>query len=139
VNNDDYSAKCKECVEKASQVERNAAALRKRNENGSGDQSSAEMEVLECKKCSKTLAIQEFSRSQAEKIKHCKPGKCKLCVAELKVAENTAVAAKRNNNTEKLHQQAKMKGKHGAGARLALACKETAEQAEKVTGISRRN
>mmetsp|Transcript_5915 Transcript_5915/g.6799 ORF Transcript_5915/g.6799 Transcript_5915/m.6799 type:complete len:186 (-) Transcript_5915:517-1074(-) len=129
-----FEAKCKACVQKAEEEERKKSAA-----SGIEKSKTESAETLVCSKCKQELSMKLFSRSQAEKIKHSKPGKCKQCVESLEAAEAKTVAENRNKKLEKLKGQSKLKGGEGVAARLALACLETAQQAEKVTGISARN
>ena len=106
---------------------------------GENDANDAPQLLLHCAACDADLPDSAFSKSQKTRISRKKPGRCLVCVEAAEEVELQRAAEKRA--TEAIGLAARMlkadgKGAVGVANRLALACAETAAEAEVITGLT---
>lgn len=88
---------------------------------------------LHCSTCNCDLPASSFSNSQKTKISRGRQGRCIPCVEKSEEAELQKIADKRDAARKLLLEKAKA---GGVADRLALACAETAAEAETITGLT---
>ncbi len=130
-------ALCKQCVEEASVQTASSATLSVARDQGGPDDAGTDQ--LHCAACDRDLPAASFSKSQKTRITRDKPGRCLACVEAAEEAELQHSADKRAAEASALAATIKKSGSRGGSgvaARLALACAETAAEAETITGLT---
>ena len=130
--NGEKRALCKECVARSERETAAAAAAAVSTEDVSTGEAAS---MLHCSACSRDLPASSFSKSQKTKISRDKPGRCLVCVEKAEEQELQQSAEKRAAATKALASKVSKGGGSSVASRLALACAETAAEAETITGL----
>ena len=132
LKHEEKGAICIECMKK-----REEKAISEKTEvEKKNDKSDNEIEKLTCSICKEKVEITKYSKSQANHIKHGRPGKCKPCIAKMEENESQKISNKKLNEQSSMRKKySNCRGKKKVAGSLAMACMEAALEGEQITGI----
>ena len=123
--------RCKSCIEKAQEAERESASRRALSETGKAVQEAV---LLKCSACSEERPQDAYNKTQLRKPENNR--RCRECVAQAEATEKAALAlskAEKLAAAERRVAEADMGG--SAAEKLKAAAALSALQAETVTGL----
>lgn len=128
--NPDALLKCLECVAKAAAAERNAAQERSVKASAAAGEAEA---IVNCVSCGSELPVSSFSASQRRKSDG---ARCMPCVSEAEEKEKQKNEAGKSESLKTAQESYEQLGANAsASERLLAAARETAEEANFVTGL----
>ena len=122
--------RCKSCIEKAQEVERDLASHRVVTDT----RKSIEVAVLLCSACSEEKPQEAYNKTQLRKQE--KSRRCRECVTQAEIAEKATLASSKEEKLAAAEKRVAKADKGGSAVeKLQAAAALSALQAEIVTGL----